>query len=163
MLIHSTNTLAPDTVEVHTDRQTGNRSLFSKSAFRAGDTISDFYWSDVFPVPSYLTVQIGEGEHISLLPSYLDCINHSCDPNVFFDIDQKRVVCIKPVGPGEEITFFYPSTEWRMERPFRCLCQSPHCLHKIAGAQFLTRDEQQRYRFTSFIKKKLASVYGLSS
>ncbi|MBE7173723.1 MAG: SET domain-containing protein-lysine N-methyltransferase [Williamsia sp.] len=163
MLLHSIDTLAPAIVEVFTDRSTGNRSLISKVSFSAGDPISSFYWSHVYPSPTYLTIQLGEEEHISLLPSCLACVNHSCHPNAFFDIDQKQLVCIRPISCGEEILFFYPSSEWSMDQPFTCLCKSPHCLHTIAGAKYLTPVEQKRYRFTSFIQKKLASVYGLTS
>ena len=163
MLLYSTDTPAPAIVEVYTDRSTGNRSLFSKTAFGVDEIISSFYWTAVYPVPTYLTVQIGEAAHISLLPSFLACINHSCQPNSFFDTGQKQLVCIKPIRSGEEITFFYPSSEWSMDRPFDCSCAGPSCLKRIAGAKYLAPDELERYRFTPFIQKKLATIYGLSS
>lgn len=163
MFLHSTDTFVPETVEVFTDSSTGNRSLFSKTGFKPDDVISSFYWTAIQAEPSYLTIQLGEKQHISLLPSYLACVNHSCDPNAFFDIERKQLVCIKPISRGEEILFFYPSSEWCMARPFDCHCKSRHCLQKIAGAKYLTPDEQKRYRFTGFIQKKLATHYELSS
>ena len=163
MLLYTTDTPASQIVEVYTDKSTGNRSLFSKTAFRVHEPISDFYWSAVYPEPSYLTVQIGEAAHISLMPSFLACVNHSCHPNSFFDPEQKQLVCIKPIAAGEEITFFYPSSEWSMTQPFDCYCASPFCLHHIAGARYLSPEQQKRYRFTPFIQKKLATAYGLSS
>lgn len=163
MFLHSTDTFVPETVEVFTDSSTGNRSLLSKKKFDPADIISRFHWTAIHSKPSYLTIQIGEKQHISLLPSYLACVNHSCDPNAFFDIERKQLVCIRPIGTGEEILFFYPSSEWCMDRPFDCFCKSPHCLKRIAGAKHLTPDEQRRYRFTGFIQKKLATIHELSS
>ena len=34
---------------------------------------------------TYLTVQTGADRHITLMPEFLQYINHSCGPNVFFN------------------------------------------------------------------------------
>jgi SET domain len=147
-----------DLAEIRTDVVTHNRALFSKRAFEPGEVISDFYWRKIFPEATYLTIQIGEAQHIELLPSFLECTNHSCDPNAFFDIYERRLVCIKPIANGDEITFFYPSSEWDMDRPFICRCGSEHCIGYIAGAKHLTKMQQGKYRFTGFIQQKLAKL-----
>ncbi|KAM3555798.1 hypothetical protein MY1884_005397 [Beauveria asiatica] len=40
--------------------------------------------------------------------------------------------------PGDELTFFYPSTEWEMAQPFQCLCGTPTCRGTIDGAKKMT-------------------------
>lgn len=142
--------------EVRTDVITDNRSLFSKRSFKVNDVISDFYFANVFNKPTRLTIQTGEDEHIELLPAYLECINHSCEPNAFFDTTHKKLVCIRSIKKNEEFTFFYPSAEWNMDAPFNCYCKSKHCVGYIAGAKYLTKKQQSRYRFTDFIQQKLA-------
>ncbi len=142
--------------EKSTDVITGYRLLFSKKSFLIDDVISDFHWTNIYDNPNYLTVQIGENQHIELLPTHLECANHSCDPNAFFDITIKQLVCIKPIKEGEEITFFYPSAEWDMDRPFDCSCKSLFCVGRIEGAKYLTKEQLTRYRFTDFIQQKLA-------
>jgi SET domain len=102
--------------EVITDITNGNRSLFSKKAFCKDDIISAFDWDIVYESPNYLTVQIADNKHIILQPSFLECINHSCAPNAFFDTTKKELICVKPIAIGEEITFFYPSAEWDMDQ-----------------------------------------------
>jgi len=144
--------------EIRTDVVTNNRSLFAKKDFNINEVISDFYWTEVFKEPNYLTVQIGENQHIELLPSFLECTNHSCNPNTFFDTDRRQLVCIKQIKKGDEITFFYPSAEWDMDRPFYCSCGSEQCIGYIAGAKYLTKMQQAHYRFTGFIQQKLAAV-----
>jgi hypothetical protein len=53
-------------------------------------------------LPNYLTVQIGENRHIRLDPEYLKNINHSCDPNVFFDTAAMEVVALQDIAAGQE-------------------------------------------------------------
>jgi len=142
--------------EIRTDVFTNTRSLFAKQAFAAGDVVSDFYWSEILAEPSYLTVQIGENQHVELLPKFLECVNHSCDPNVFFDTNNTRLIAIKPIANGEELVFFYPSAEWDMDQPFNCHCGTAQCIGYIAGAKYLTPAQKAKYRFTDFIRQKLA-------
>lgn len=75
-------------VKVIADAQ-GGRSLLAKKSFRVHDVISPFHWTDVQENPSRMTVQIGEKQHIELLPQALECVNHSCAPNAFFDTEQR--------------------------------------------------------------------------
>lgn len=142
-------------VEDIIDPVTGFRSLLARKSFRVNEVISDYYWNVIRSKPNYLTVQIGENQHIELMPSYLECANHSCNPNAFFDTTKSQFICIKQIKKGEEITFFYPSAEWDMDRPFDCLCKSLNCIGQVKGAKYLTKEQLTRYRFTDFISKKL--------
>lgn len=81
---------------------------------------------------SFQTVQIGS--HAHLLEEALSAMNHSCTPNVHIDTTKMQIRQIRNIRIGDEITFFYPSTEWLMQRPFECKCNSPECLGTIAGA-----------------------------
>ena len=33
-----------------------------------------------------------------------------------------RLTALRPISEGDELTFFYPSTEWAMAEPFECGC-----------------------------------------
>ncbi len=139
--------------EIHTDSLTGNRSLIAQSGFSPGDIICNFYWNKILEFPNYLTIQIGENQHIELLPTCLECTNHSCDPNCFFDITSQELICLKAINLGDELTFFYPSSEWEMEQIFICQCGTKHCIQIIKGAKYINPTQRQRYRFTDFINK----------
>ena len=41
----------------------------------------------------------------------------------------------KGLSVGEELTFFYPSTEWDMAQGFSCFCGAPTCRGAIWGAK----------------------------
>ena len=134
--------------------RTGARSLHSSIEILPDQVICSMGAREYLASPNYLTVQIDDEKHIMLDPSFLQYINHSCSPNVFFDTEKMRVICIKAIAPGEAITFFYPSTEWSMKQRFRCLCGSQNCLTQIQGARFLSSDILQSYRLTEYIQSK---------
>jgi hypothetical protein len=81
-----------------------------------------------------MTVQVSEHTHILLAPSSLSFMNHGCSPNVHLDVERRVLVALRPIAPGDELEFFYPSTEWTMASPFACHCRSARCLGRIGGA-----------------------------
>lgn len=144
-----------DVAEVILNRHTGQHSLHASRAFSAGDRISRFSAGEILDSPSYLTVQAGDKKHITLQPSFLQYVNHSCSPNAFFDTDNMELVALADIAPNEEITFFYPSTEYDMSQPFLCFCGSKNCLRNIRGARFLSDESKKNYRFSSYIRQLL--------
>jgi hypothetical protein len=148
-----------DIAEVRQAADSGAKSLHAKQSFKPGDVLSKFYPEAILSSATYLTIQLDEKEHISLLPEYLRYTNHSCSPNIFFDTTSLEVVCLCPVQPGEEMTFFYPSSEWDMAQPFDCCCGSSECLGTIQGARHLADDVLKNYRLTDFIQQKLKARF----
>jgi hypothetical protein len=144
--------------EIRIDPITGSRSLFAMKDFHADERVVEFIAKAVHSRPNYLTVQISDDEHIELLPECLECENHSCDPNTFFDTTRMELVTLKAIRKGGEMTFFYPSAEWDMDSQFFCDCGSEGCIGKVQGAAYLDQKTINRYRFTDFIKSKLAAV-----
>lgn len=130
-------------------------ALFAQQSFQPGEVIADFSAGTIAAEPTYLTVQVGISKHITLQPEFLQYINHSCDPNVFFNTTTMQLVALKRIECEEEMTFFYPSTEWKMTQSFDCYCGSPKCIGKIKGASFLSAELQSQYRFTDFIQQQL--------
>lgn len=134
----------------------GQNALFALRSYQPGEVIAVFSAGTISAEPTYLTVQVGVARHITLQPEFLQYINHSCDPNVFFNTTTMQLVALKPLQPEEEMTFFYPSTEWKMTQSFECYCGSHQCIGEIKGAAFLSREAQSTYRFTDFIQQQLA-------
>jgi hypothetical protein len=141
--------------EVHLENITNHHSLHALKNFHKGDLICKFSSSRTDATPSRYTVQTGEHKHIILNPEFLQYINHSCDPSVFFDTAAMELVALKNLEAGDEFTFFYPSTEWSMSEPFRCLCRSANCLETISGAKNISDTVLKHYRLTGFIQQKL--------
>jgi hypothetical protein len=147
-----------EVAEIRIDPITSHRSLFSKKSFRGNEVILKFLAKNVLATPTYLTVQISETVHIELFPECLECANHSCDPNCFFDTTRMEFITLRSIPAGEELTFFYPSAEWDMDQPFECYCGSDRCIGLIKGARYLSDDQLKQYRFTDFMSQKLQSA-----
>ncbi|WP_318728427.1 SET domain-containing protein-lysine N-methyltransferase [Roseofilum sp. Guam] len=135
--------------------KTGNKSLHATVEFMPGEVISKFSPKEILDLPNYLTVQISDRQHIMLDPEFLQYINHSCAPNVIFDPTNWVVKAARKIEIGEELSFFYPSTEWSMDRGFDCICESENCLGYIQGASHLPRSVLGQYQLSDYIQKKL--------
>ncbi|MFZ1257703.1 MAG: SET domain-containing protein-lysine N-methyltransferase [Saprospiraceae bacterium] len=137
------------------DNKLQQNRLISLKDFKKGSVICHFSYADICDKPNRYTVQTGENKHIILSPLYLEYVNHSCEPNCFFDTSEFKFICLSDIKRGEEFTFFYPSTEWDMEESFDCQCLSLKCLGEIKGAKYLTKEMVSNYQFTQYITNKL--------
>lgn len=138
---------------------TKEKSLHATVPYRNGDVFATFESLETLLSPNRFTVQVNDGTHIILQPEFLQYINHSCNPNVFFDTAKMELSCLDDIAAGDEFTFFYPSTEWAMAEPFNCFCGANDCLHEIQGASFLPQEIIPNYKFTDFIIQKLNNTY----
>ncbi|MBM3411899.1 MAG: SET domain-containing protein [Bacteroidetes bacterium] len=140
--------------DVREDAASGQKAFFAGRQFGAGEVLSSFVAEEVCVNPSYLTVQLGDKHHIMLKPAYLQYINHSCNPNCFFDTTNLTVVALRDIAYDEELTFFYPSSEWDMSQPFVCNCRSQQCLGMIRGAKHLSDQQANEYHLNLYIVDK---------
>lgn len=72
-------------------------------------------------------------------------MNHSCAPTVMLDTGTLEVVTLRDLEAGDEITFFYPTTEWVMDHPFQCWCGSRNCIGWVTGASDLTMEQLEPF------------------
>ena len=142
-------------LEVRENPQSRMIGLWALRAFRKGETVFPFFAAEELDHPTRLTVQMGERRHISLLPEALQYTNHGCDPNVLFNMDEMRLEALRDITPGEELRYFYPATEWRMDEPFTCNCGAAGCLSRIDGAWSLPAGVMSKYKVSSYIKSRL--------
>ncbi|KAF8899614.1 hypothetical protein CPB84DRAFT_1924377 [Gymnopilus junonius] len=129
-------------------------SLKSFKAFKSGEVLAVLEGLTASR-KAYTSVQCGAGpeDHIELNSDFV-YINHSCEPNVAFDLsslDRSKwhLRALKPVSPGDTLTYFYPSTEWDMDQPFSCECGAKTCLGTIKGAKYLLREELDKRGYIS--------------
>jgi hypothetical protein len=118
----------------------------------AGTSFFQFRGARVVSRPTYQTVQVSPDRHAFPVGS-LVYLNHSCQPNVI--VDTKDMVCwaVRDIARGEELSYFYPSTEWVMARPFLCLCGAENCIRIVAGARQLSADVLSRYFINEHIRE----------
>ncbi len=143
------------------NNETNQKSLYAAVSFTPGDVICKFNAGITQPYATYLTVQTGASRHITLMPEFLQYINHSCAPNVFFNTTTMELVCLQALQPGDEFTFFYPSTEWEMAQPFVCNCGNQSCIQLINGASHLSVETLSKYKLTDFIRQQVRQKLSL--
>ncbi len=85
-------------------------------------------------------------------------MNHSCNPSVIVDVQAMEVKANKDLVAGDELTFFYPSTEWKMASPFVCTCDSPQCLQVIAGAEHIPIGRLKKYHINQHIVEMITEL-----
>lgn len=133
----------PDRLEVIVNAEAFTSKSVSRVTLPPFAVFEKFSFPPCTPAdtPTYATVQTGKDSHLNLNSDLL-YINHSCEPTLIFDVGNFNVlVGPKGIKPGDELSFFYPSTEWFMAQPFDCLCGTPSCRGRISGARDMT-DEQ---------------------
>ena len=130
--------------------------LVTDESYISGQLIHHITQYHVTNRPTYQTIQTGLHTHIEEL-GILAYLNHSCEPNTIVDTDALTVTAARDIAPGEDLNFFYPSTEWEMDRPFICQCGEQQCTRLIAGAKYLSTDVLSRYFFNEHIREMLVS------
>jgi hypothetical protein len=68
------------------------------------------------------------------------------------------MVARRDLEPGEELFFFYPSTEWEMAAPFICLCGASNCIHVVAGARFLSLSTLETHYLNRHIRELMIEL-----
>lgn len=146
---------ASENLAVFYNSANGHYAVKALKYFAINSIVQIFSAKEYLQQPTYLSVQIEDNTHIHLLPEVLQFTNHSCEPNTFFDTRTGEVIAIRNIQVNEEITFFYPATEWSMTQPFKCCCNTDSCLGLVQGAAHLDSHVIINYRFSDYIQKKL--------
>jgi hypothetical protein len=127
------------------------KSLYSKFNFNKGNLICQLPCTSVSNKPTQHTVQAGRYKHIEV--GIIASLNHSCNPNLVLDTTNMLIISARDISIGDELTFFYPSTEWEMAVPFICACGSTNCIHVVAGARYLSPAVLERYFLNQHIRR----------
>ncbi|EUC59539.1 galactose-proton symport protein, putative [Rhizoctonia solani AG-3 Rhs1AP] len=145
----------PELFEVDIQPGSFNSSLRSLVAFKEGQLMAHLIGMTKVPTKTWTSVQcgLGQSDHLEL-NSTLVYANHSCSPNAIVDVSsidssEWHFRALKDISPGDNLTFFYPSTEWDMTQAFDCACRETNCLKRIQGAKYLTRKQMEARGFVN--------------
>jgi hypothetical protein len=147
------------------------RGLFAIENLEKDETVAEFD-GDIYTAlrcsllpndpPQYIrdhVVQFSETQY--RFGKYGVLINHSCEPNCGVKGKDKdfRIVTMRPIEKGEELTWDYDMTEdsdWEME----CKCEKPSCRKIIGAHRNLPSDIRKKYK--GYIQEYLIKKYGES-
>jgi hypothetical protein len=101
---------------------------------------------EILDHPTLFTVQINESKHVNCTQGTCEYTCASCDPNAKFQLENDEelvLIALRDIQKGEQITFNYCLTEWKMANPFKCLCGAKNCLGYVAGFSKLPEEFQK--------------------
>lgn len=136
------------------------RGAFALAPIRGGEIVTVWAHTDLDP-EEVDTISEGElhrrvdGRFVWLPGSWAeldgydpaeDCLNHSCDPNIWME-DEVTLSARHDIGPREELTGDYALWVFDPEHvcPFECRCGTAHCRRTITGRDWQLLDLQHRY------------------
>jgi hypothetical protein len=131
-------------------------TVASRRRFSAGDAIWPVSGAPTAQSPR--TIQVGSATHVEDAGGLVH-LNHSCRPNAVIDASGLPMLfALRDITAGEELTVFYPSTEWTMVRPFVCSCGAAECVRIVAGARYLSVDVLSRYFANPHIRHLMSAA-----
>ena len=122
---------------VRVGRTPVGKGLFAKKRFQASNIIGEIE-GELIDDPNYgsnYCLDIEDGRMLEPQPPFR-YVNHSCEPNCYFDIFDvaldgtspltRRVFLIasREIKPGEELTIDY---NWPSDAAIPCRCRAPSC------------------------------------
>jgi SET domain-containing protein len=137
----------PDYLEIKkTSRGNG---LFAEGDFRFNEVIAkeeNYYLGSRNKVGKF-SIQVGDNLFLdhNNHPHYLDFINHSCSPNIGYDVELFLFYALRDIKLGEELVYDYETTEADLVingEDFVCLCGSSNCRGNIIGFKKRKEEEQ---------------------
>lgn len=106
-------------------------------------------------------IQIEEGLYLEtpfpLEP--IDCINHSCEPNVGFT-GQIGLIAMRDIQAGEELNFDYAMCDGSDYDEFDCHCGSPNCRGKVTGTDWSRPELWEKYDgyFMPYLARRIEAL-----
>jgi hypothetical protein len=84
-------------------------------------------------------------------------INHSCDPNLCYDIDD-NVVAARNIVKGEEVFIDYGCFIVNFDEPYACACGAAHCRGRIRRQDWKKLAETNGLNMPRFLHQRIATL-----
>lgn len=126
------------------EREPGKgKAVYTRLSHARGEMIGRFTGT-VLSYRTQHTLQINPTMHLLDL-DFVGYLAHSCEPNVFVDMQTLEVWTLKDISPESALTMDYAATEDELFRQFACLCGAPGCRHWITGRKERISDEGREH------------------
>ena len=109
------------------DNDTASYGVLSMDIFRKDSIVYEFE-GEVIDEPTRTSIQSYDDIHLEDDLKIATFINHRCKPNTRVEKLRKkrgrkiRFIALKNIEIGEEISFNYNTTEYKLSHPFKCNC-----------------------------------------
>jgi SET domain-containing protein len=128
------------------------RGVFATAEISAGTELIRYHGPRLRyaqTTPDTLAVQVGPDLYLGESGGPDDFVNHSCDPNaglviVGDDGSDVRLVALRDIAVGEQVTFDYSTTMDEDDFEFDCRCGATSCRGRMRDFKHLP-DERKRW------------------
>ena len=103
--------------------------VYACRPYRCGDVVLSFEDAERRSRRDGQTVEAPDGGH--LYHPVLAMMAHSCEPNCRIDLHNRVLLALRPIEPGEAVTYDYEITERWFSHPFWCRCGARRCRGRI--------------------------------
>ncbi|WP_344118530.1 SET domain-containing protein-lysine N-methyltransferase [Streptomyces blastmyceticus] len=143
-------------LRVAADSRYGARAVAVRP-FASGQVLAPLAQGVSVRQPSRMSLQVDVDRHLEG-PGIGDVryVNHSCAPTAVVDTSVLALRAVRDLAVGDEVTLFYPATEWEMAEPFTCLCEEDVCLGRICGARALSGSRLSGHRLSPHIRQLIS-------
>lgn len=124
--------------------QTSGLGVITYRSFEPGDLVAALAGETVTEMTQH-SLQIEPGLHLLDL-HFCGYFLHSCEPNVFLDMQRLLVIAIRPIRPMDHLLMDYSQTEDVLFRQFPCRCGSASCRGWITGRKELPNVNDPAYQ-----------------
>lgn len=137
------------------------RAVYAAADFAEGQQIVKFtgrrFRADQVPAlgrgASDRFVQITPDQYLGPSHRIDDLINHSCAPNAGLRFTDEGVflIAVRPITPGDEITWDYSTTLTESNWHMICQCRSPECRRVIGNFETLPPERREWFRARNLV------------
>jgi len=129
------------------------RGVFATAPFDAGTELLRYAGPRLRyaqTTPDTLAVQVGPDLYLGESGQADDFVNHSCDPNAGLvitgtDGSDVRLIALRPIAAGEQVTFDYSTTMDEDDFEFECRCGAAGCRGRMRDFKHLPPAVKRRY------------------
>jgi len=147
------------------------RGMFASEVIEAGEVVA-YFGGEIIPIEDFYLLpeavqhfpyQISDdflfGPASESAISSTDCWNHCCDGNCGFS-DSIRLVAMRVIEVGEELTFDYATCMSCSIVDMECNCESFNCRGKVSADDWKMPAIQKKYKgfFQPYLKEKIAKL-----
>lgn len=110
------------------------QALYTNATIKQHSIVFDLSKLPVVNTNSRYAITLEPGSYIDTTGDDCRLINHSCEPNMSFNVPKKQFLAVRDICDNEILTFDYLTTEVEMTEPFQCRCSSSKCRGYISGS-----------------------------
>jgi len=112
---------------------TGQMALAASIVIESGFVLLDVSKLSRIPRNNRHALTIAEGQYLDTVGTDVMYLDHSCQPNLIFELETLKFITKRQIAVGEILSFDYTLTELEISSPFDCVCGYENCQGRVGS------------------------------